>query len=46
LDYTHQLALTTAYDDSIMPFTNYTLDFKGMIDYMLSSPSLARYVVD
>ena len=42
--YTHNLSLTTAYDDTIMPFTNYTLDFKGMIDYMLSSPALARCV--
>ncbi|KAG7255383.1 hypothetical protein CRUP_012297 [Coryphaenoides rupestris] len=29
--------LKSAYDCSLMPFTNYTYDFKGVIDYIFSS---------
>jgi hypothetical protein len=59
--YQHNLNLSSAYDESFMPFTNYTcvcrlsvhcahivmfrLDFKGMIDYMLTSPALQRLSV-
>ncbi|PAV75320.1 hypothetical protein WR25_00323 [Diploscapter pachys] len=40
---THALRLDSAVDTSSIPFTNYTLDFKGMIDYIFSTPqSLAR----
>ncbi|KAK6058948.1 endonuclease/exonuclease/phosphatase family protein [Cooperia oncophora] len=41
--YTHSLRLDSAVELSNIPFTNYTLDFKGMIDYIFSTPqSLAR----
>ncbi|CAB3409476.1 unnamed protein product [Caenorhabditis bovis] len=40
---THPLRLDSAVDISAIPFTNYTLDFRGMIDYIFSTPqSLAR----
>ncbi|PAV65591.1 hypothetical protein WR25_12290 [Diploscapter pachys] len=40
---THALRLDSAVDTTSIPFTNYTLDFKGMIDYIFSTPqSLAR----
>ncbi|CAL8293888.1 CCR4-NOT transcription complex subunit 6-like isoform X1 [Gadus morhua] len=34
---THSFQLKSAYDCSAMPFTNYTYDFKGVIDYIFSS---------
>ncbi|KAK6029681.1 endonuclease/exonuclease/phosphatase family protein [Ostertagia ostertagi] len=41
--FTHSLRLDSAVELSNIPFTNYTLDFKGMIDYIFSTPqSLAR----
>ncbi|OZC10291.1 CCR4-NOT transcription complex subunit 6-like family protein [Onchocerca flexuosa] len=41
--YTHGLRLDCAVDPNSMPFTNYTLEFKGVIDYIFSTPqSLAR----
>ncbi|EPB66268.1 hypothetical protein ANCCEY_14640 [Ancylostoma ceylanicum] len=42
-NYTHSLRLDSAVEMCNIPFTNYTLDFKGMIDYIFSTPqSLAR----
>ncbi|CAI4228362.1 unnamed protein product [Auanema sp. JU1783] len=39
----HNLRLESAVDQNTIPFTNYTLEFKGMIDYIFSTPqSLAR----
>uniref|UniRef100_A0A1I7TX84 poly(A)-specific ribonuclease n=1 Tax=Caenorhabditis tropicalis TaxID=1561998 RepID=A0A1I7TX84_9PELO len=39
----HPLRLDSACDIGSIPFTNYTLDFKGMIDYIFATPqSLAR----
>uniref|UniRef100_A0A8R1DX84 poly(A)-specific ribonuclease n=1 Tax=Caenorhabditis japonica TaxID=281687 RepID=A0A8R1DX84_CAEJA len=39
----HPLRVDSACDTSAIPFTNYTLDFKGMIDYIFATPqSLAR----
>ena len=32
--YNHGFQLQSAIDPEIMPFTNYTYDFKGMIDYI------------
>ena len=32
--YNHQFDLKSAIDPEIMPYTNYTYDFKGMIDYI------------
>ncbi|XP_066943074.1 uncharacterized protein [Macrobrachium rosenbergii] len=32
--YTHSFRLSAAYDFSIMAYTNYTYDFKGIIDYI------------
>ncbi|VDM96694.1 unnamed protein product [Thelazia callipaeda] len=41
--YTHGLRLDCAVDPNSMPFTNYTLEFRGVIDYIFSTPqSLAR----
>ncbi|KAK6747565.1 hypothetical protein RB195_000640 [Necator americanus] len=41
--YNHSLRLDSAVELCNIPFTNYTLDFKGMIDYIFSTPqSLAR----
>lgn len=37
IEYTHPFKLTSAYSDSIMPYTNYTFDFKGIIDYIFCS---------
>ncbi|KJH45936.1 hypothetical protein DICVIV_08014 [Dictyocaulus viviparus] len=43
VSFTHSLRLDSAVELSNIPFTNYTLDFKGMIDYIFSTPqSLAR----
>nr|CAG4635461.1 EOG090X06K5 [Artemia franciscana] len=36
-EYTHAFKLASAYTTDIMPFTNYTYDFKGMIDYIFYS---------
>ncbi|GMR48413.1 hypothetical protein PMAYCL1PPCAC_18608 [Pristionchus mayeri] len=42
-NYTHALRLDSAVESGVVSFTNYTLDFKGMIDYIFSTPqSLAR----
>ncbi|UMM28977.1 hypothetical protein L5515_011562 [Caenorhabditis briggsae] len=39
----HPLRLDSACDLQSIPFTNYTLDFRGMIDYIFATPqSLAR----
>ncbi|KAK3090788.1 hypothetical protein FSP39_014625 [Pinctada imbricata] len=35
--FTHEFQLNRAYDNDIMPFTNYTYDFKGIIDYIFFS---------
>jgi len=40
--YTHRLKLESAYDVGMLPFTNYTCDFKGVIDYVFASPDLYR----
>lgn len=40
----HNLKLDCAYDKDIMPYTNYTFDFKGMIDYIFYSRQLMRTV--
>ncbi|CAL4079209.1 unnamed protein product, partial [Meganyctiphanes norvegica] len=32
--YTHAFKIAAAYDFNIMPYTNYTYDFKGIIDYI------------
>jgi len=40
----HNLRLDCAYDKDIMPYTNYTFDFKGMIDYIFYSRQLMRTV--
>ncbi|XP_029515431.1 CCR4-NOT transcription complex subunit 6-like isoform X1 [Oncorhynchus nerka] len=38
---THGFKLKSAYEDSLMPYTNYTFDFKGVIDYIFySKPQL------
>lgn len=34
---THSFHLKSAYDNNIMPYTNYTYDFKGVIDYIFYS---------
>lgn len=33
-EYTHSFKLASAYSEDIMPHTNYTFDFKGIIDYI------------
>uniref|UniRef100_A0A6M2DIW1 poly(A)-specific ribonuclease n=1 Tax=Xenopsylla cheopis TaxID=163159 RepID=A0A6M2DIW1_XENCH len=33
-EFTHSLKLASAYSEDIMPFTNYTFEFKGIIDYI------------
>ncbi|XP_050300487.1 CCR4-NOT transcription complex subunit 6-like isoform X2 [Anthonomus grandis grandis] len=33
-EFTHSFKLASAYNDEIMPFTNYTFEFKGIIDYI------------
>lgn len=40
----HNLKLECAYDKDIMPHTNYTFDFKGMIDYIFFSRQVMRTV--
>ena len=32
--YNHQFQLNSAIDSDVMPYTNFTYDFKGMIDYI------------
>nr|XP_057927599.1 CCR4-NOT transcription complex subunit 6-like [Doryrhamphus excisus]XP_057927601.1 CCR4-NOT transcription complex subunit 6-like [Doryrhamphus excisus] len=34
---THSFQLKSAYDGNLMPYTNYTYDFKGVIDYIFFS---------
>ncbi|MEQ2163105.1 CCR4-NOT transcription complex subunit 6-like, partial [Goodea atripinnis] len=34
---THSFQLKSAYDSNLMPYTNYTYDFKGVIDYIFFS---------
>nr|CAG4645537.1 EOG090X06K5 [Lynceus sp. MCZ IZ 141354] len=36
-EYTHPFRLSSAYNTDIMPFSNYTYDFKGLIDYIFYS---------
>lgn len=36
-EYTHSFKIARAYSNEHMPFTNYTFDFKGIIDYVLFS---------
>ncbi|XP_074038290.1 CCR4-NOT transcription complex subunit 6-like twin isoform X2 [Leptinotarsa decemlineata] len=33
-EFTHSFKLASAYNDEIMPYTNYTFEFKGIIDYI------------
>lgn len=43
MHFSHSLRLDSAVESPSVPFTNFTLDFKGMIDYIFSTPqSLAR----
>ena len=35
--YTHAFKLSSAYNSEVMPYTNYTFDFKGIIDYIFFS---------
>ncbi|KAI7694639.1 CCR4-NOT transcription complex subunit 6-like [Sarcoptes scabiei] len=36
-DYTHPFDIIKAYNDDVLPFTNYTFDFRGVIDYIFCS---------
>ncbi|KAK3930919.1 CCR4-NOT transcription complex subunit 6 [Frankliniella fusca] len=36
-EFTHSFKLASAYSEDIMPFTNYTFHFKGIIDYIFYS---------
>ncbi|RWS26826.1 CCR4-NOT transcription complex subunit 6-like protein [Leptotrombidium deliense] len=36
-EYTHPFKVAKAYTEDIMPFTNFTFDFKGVIDYIFYS---------
>lgn len=36
-EFTHGFKLASAYSEDIMPYTNYTFDFKGIIDYIFYS---------
>lgn len=36
-EFTHPFKLASAYSEDIMPYTNYTFDFKGIIDYIFYS---------
>jgi len=41
-EYTHGFKLSTAYSQDVMPYTNYTFDFRGIIDYIFySKPSMS-----
>lgn len=35
--YTHSFRLRPAYEHDLMPYTNYTYEFKGIIDYIFHS---------
>ncbi|XP_048450676.1 CCR4-NOT transcription complex subunit 6-like isoform X1 [Rhincodon typus] len=37
---THDFQLKSAYENNLMPYTNYTFDFKGVIDYIFYSKTL------
>jgi len=39
-EFTHNFQLSSAYSGNIMPYTNYTFDFKGVIDYIFHPPSM------
>ncbi|KAH9419864.1 CCR4-NOT transcription complex subunit 6-like [Dermatophagoides pteronyssinus] len=39
-DYTHPFDIVKAYADGVLPFTNYTFDFRGVIDYIFCSQRL------
>ncbi|KAI2664526.1 CCR4-NOT transcription complex subunit 6-like [Labeo rohita] len=39
---THSFQLKSAYEGNIMPYTNYTYDFKGVIDYIFFSKTHMR----
>jgi len=39
-EFTHNFQLSSAYSGNIMPYTNYTFDFKGIIDYIFHPPSM------
>jgi CCR4-NOT transcription complex subunit 6 len=36
-EFTHPFRLSTAYTTDVMPYSNYTYDFKGLIDYIFFS---------
>ncbi|KAI9561152.1 hypothetical protein GHT06_012108 [Daphnia sinensis] len=36
-EFTHPFRLSTAYTTDVMPYSNYTYDFKGLIDYIFYS---------
>uniref|UniRef100_A0A1B6DP66 poly(A)-specific ribonuclease n=1 Tax=Clastoptera arizonana TaxID=38151 RepID=A0A1B6DP66_9HEMI len=36
-EFTHSFKLSSAYNEDIMPYTNYTFHFKGIIDYIFYS---------
>lgn len=36
-EFTHPFKMDKAYPDGVLPYTNYTLDFKGIIDYIFVS---------
>lgn len=36
-EFVHSFKLASAYSEDIMPYTNYTFDFKGIIDYIFYS---------
>ncbi|XP_053214678.1 uncharacterized protein LOC128397924 isoform X1 [Panonychus citri] len=36
-EYLHPFKISRAYQDDVMPYTNYTFDFKGVIDYIFYS---------
>lgn len=40
--YSHKLRLKSAYEANMLPFTNYTYDFKGVIDYVFGTPGLIK----
>lgn len=40
--YSHAFRLSKAYTDDVMPYTNYTCDFKGTIDYIFYSRDSIR----
>lgn len=40
--YSHKLKLRSAYDSNVLAFTNYTYDFRGVIDYIFATPGLIR----